>query len=246
MHLDSSLKPEDIDRPANMAEADHTEREHLRQYLSERFNRQRNASKVKGYNAAFARVKGLMRSDHLFNLDNEPQAVRDRYGKTEFGQHALLARRMIEAGVPMVKVARAWWDTHTENFESHRELVTELDHVMSTLITDLDERGLLEDTLIITLGEFGRTPGINKDLGRDHFASAWSCSLTGSGVRGGAVHGKTDEKGEKVVEGKVGPGDLIATIYKAAGIDPHKEYYHGLRPIPLAPEGAQVAETVIS
>src|SRR5437667_249667 len=120
-------------------------------------------------------------------------------------------RPLIEAGVPMVKVARAWWDSHHDNFESHRELVTELDHVMSTLLLDLEARGLLSSTLVVTLSEFGRTPAINKDVGRDHFASAWSCSFAGCGIHGGAVHGKTDADGKSVVEGKVGAGDVTGT-----------------------------------
>src|SRR5207247_2815063 len=154
--------------------------------------RQRKPPQVKGYNSTYARVRGLMQSDALFDLNREPQAVREKYGPTDFGQHALIARRLLEAGVPMVKVARAWWDSHNDNFESHRELVAELDHVYSTLLLDLQDRGLLESTLVVTLSEFGRTPGINKDLGRDHFASAWSFSLSGCGVKGGSVHGKTD------------------------------------------------------
>ncbi|MBI3464299.1 MAG: DUF1501 domain-containing protein [Planctomycetes bacterium] len=246
MHLNKSLKPENIDRPDSLSEVAHTEREHLRQFLSERFNRQRDAAEIKGYNSTYARVRGLMQSDSLFDLEQEPQSVRDRYGATDFGQHALIGRRLIEAGVPMVKVARAWWDSHADNFESHRELVTELDHVMSTLILDLEQRGLLESTLIITLSEFGRTPTINKDLGRDHFASAWSCSFTGAGIRGGVVHGRTDENGKTVAEGVASAGDVLATIYQAVGIDPEKHHQVGARPVPLAPENSEAISTVLA
>src|SRR5262245_42228366 len=187
-----------------------------------------------------------MRCDHLFDLEKEPAKSRERYGKTEFGQHALIGRRLLEAGVPMVKVSRAWWDSHSDNFESHRELVGELDHVYSTLILDLKDRGMLDSTLIVTLSEFGRTPKINKDMGRDHFASAWSCSLTGCGIKGGAVHGKTDEDGNTVAEGKVGAGDVTATIFKAVGINPKKNYQLGQRPIPLVPEDSQPIATVLA
>lgn len=245
MHLNRSLEPENIDLPEGLSEVQHAEREHLRQYLSERFNRYRDAAEVKGYNSTYARVRGLMKSDALFDLEQEPAAARDRYGPTDFGQHALVARRLIEAGVPMVKVARAWWDSHADNFESHRELVSELDHVMSTLLVDLQQRGLLSSTLVITLSEFGRTPDINKDVGRDHFASAWSCSLAGCGIRGGSVHGKSDEDGRTVAEGQVGAGDVLATIYKAVGIDPHSHYQVGPRPVPLAPEESRAIETVL-
>ena len=246
MRLERSLKPENISPPEGLSGQEHTEREHLRQYLSNRFNRERNADEIRGYNSAYGRVRGLMRSDNLFDLEKEPAAVRDRYGRTDFGQHALIARRLIEAGVPMVRVARAWWDSHADNFESHRELVAELDHVMSTLLFDLQERGLLKSTLVITLSEFGRTPIINKDIGRDHFASAWSCSFSGCGIRGGTVHGKTDADGKSVADGKVGAGDVTATIYQAIGINPKKNYYVGPRPVPLVAEGSKPIKTVLA
>jgi hypothetical protein len=246
MSLERSLVPENIHRADGVSEPEHTEREHLRQYLSERFDRGRRAAEVTGYNSTYARVRGLMQSDTLFDLEKEPAAVRDRYGRTDFGQHALIARRLLDAGVPMVKVARAWWDSHTDNFESHRELVAELDHVMSTLLLDLQDRGLLESTLVVTLSEFGRTPGINKDLGRDHFASAWSGTFTGCGVRGGALHGKTDADGKTVVDGKVGAGDVTATIFRAVGINPRKNYHVGPRPVPLTPEDSKPIQGVLA
>jgi hypothetical protein len=246
MSLEKSLVPRNLTLPANLSEPEHIEREHLRQYLSEQFNRNRNAAEVQGYNSTYDRVRGLMKSDTLFDLEREPAAVRDRYGPTDFGQHALIARRLIEAGVPMVKVARAWWDSHADNFESHRELAAELDHVMSTLLLDLEERGLLESTLVLTLSEFGRTPNINRDVGRDHFASAWSCSLAGCGIHGGTVHGKTDADGKTVSDGKVEAGDIAATIYHAVGINPKKNYRFGPRPIPLVPEKSASIKTVLA
>ena len=243
--LEESLKPQNVDLPTTITTNEHAEREDLRRYLSQRFDRERTAQQIEGYNSTYARVRGLMSSDKLFDLDQEPAAVRDRYGRTDFGQHALIGRRLLEAGVPMVKVARAWWDTHSDNFESNRELVTELDHVMSTMIMDLEDRGMLESTLIVTLSEFGRTPGINKDLGRDHFASAWSYSMCGCGVKGGTVHGKSDIDGKTVAEGKVDAGDIAATIYTAVGINHKKTYRVGARPIPLAPEHSEPIKTVL-
>jgi hypothetical protein len=246
MNLERSARPENIALPAGLTEQEHTEREHLRRYLSERFNQGREAAEIEGYNSTYARVRGLMRSDSLFDLEREPVAVRDRYGPTDFGQHALIARRLLEAGVPMVKVARAWWDSHTDNFESHRELVSEFDHVMSMLLGDLEDRGLLATTLVVILSEFGRTPTINKDLGRDHFASAWSCAFAGCGIRGGSLHGKTDADGKSVVGGKVGAGDVVATLYRAVGINPKKVYRAGPRPVPLVPEDSGPIKTVLA
>jgi uncharacterized protein (DUF1501 family) len=157
-----------------------------------------------------------------------------------------VARRLVEAGVPFVRVGRAWWDSHGQNFETHQEMVPELDHVMATLLDDLKERGMLESTLVITLAEFGRTPAINPSLGRDHFASAWSSTLSGCGVKGGSVYGKTDASGNRVVEGEVGAAELFATIYKALGINPHKNYYVGSRPVPLTEPGTKAIKDVLA
>ncbi len=187
-----------------------------------------------------------MASETLFDITREPQKVRERYGPTQFGEQALVARRLIEAGVPFVRVARAWWDSHGQNFETHQELVPELDHVMSALLDDLNCRGLLEKTLVITLAEFGRTPEINPSLGRDHFASAWSATLSGAGVRGGSVFGKTDTNGRKVLDGEIGPAELFATIYRALGIDHQKHYMVGVRPVPLTEPGTEPVQAVLA
>ncbi len=245
--LEESMRPKDIDLPAGLTDLRHEQREHLRELLSSNFARDRaGAEVVKGYNSAYAKVHGLMRADHLFDLDQEPAAMRDRYGRTDYGKQCLLARRLLEAGVPMVKVARGFWDSHHDNFESHRELVPDFDHVTSTLLTDLEERGLLETTLVIFLSEFGRTPVINKDVGRDHYAAAWSCAFAGCGIKGGAIHGKTDEDGKTVVDGEATAWDVAATIYKALGIDPDKEYYVGPRPVPLAKEDARPIREILA
>jgi uncharacterized protein (DUF1501 family) len=187
-----------------------------------------------------------MASEKLFDIEQEPQAVRDRYGPSQFGQQTLVARRLIEAGVPFVRVGRAWWDSHGENFETHQELVPELDHVMSTLLDDLHDRGLLEHTLVITLAEFGRTPTINASLGRDHFATAWSATLSGCGIKGGSVYGKTDATGSRVTDGEVGAPELFATIYQALGIDPQKNYVVNSRPVPLTEPGTEPIDDVLA
>ena len=188
----------------------------------------------------------MMDSVPLFDVDREPEREQARYGRSPFGRHCLLARRLLEAGVPVVKVARGFWDSHHDNFESHRELVTDYDRVFSALLDDLQERGLLERTLVMVLSEFGRTPKINKDVGRDHYAAAWSCAFAGAGMRRGMVYGKTDADGAEVVEGKMNAGDLAATIFSSVGIDPQKHYQYGVRPIPLAPETANVATALLS
>ncbi|MGI9468795.1 MAG: DUF1501 domain-containing protein [Rubripirellula sp.] len=246
MFLTDKMIPEDIQLPESISDADHRDRAALRKTLSHRFATSTKHAGVGSHENAYERVRGLMASDYLFDVDREPTAMRDVYGPTQFGQQCLVARRLVEAGVPFVKVARAWWDSHGQNFETHRELCADLDHCMSTLLDDLKQRGLLETTLVITLGEFGRTPKINGSLGRDHFANAWSCTLSGCGIRGGTVFGKTDPDGQTVTEGEMNAGDLFATIFSALGISPDKEYMVGSRPIPIADFGSEPCTEVLS
>lgn len=245
--LEQGMRPENVDRPAELSDARHQAREDLRAELSEAFGQGRTGGElVRGYNSAYQKVRGLMRADHLFNLDREPAVVRERYGRTPFGEQCLLARRLLEAGVPVVKVARGFWDSHHDNFESHRELVPDFDHVLSVLLADLEARGLLESTLVLVLSEFGRTPIINKDVGRDHYAAAWSVALAGAGVRGGAVYGATDADGKTVKDGEANASDLAATIYQAAGLDLETEYYAGLRPVPIVKEDARILKEILA
>jgi hypothetical protein len=247
MALTTSMTPENLRRLEEISDLDHVQRGELRDLLSKRFARGRMSSSALGsHNVAYERVRGLMASETLFDITREPPKVRDRYGPTQFGEQALAARRLIEAGVPFVRVARAWWDSHGQNFETHQELVPELDHVMAALLDDLEARGLLESTLVITLAEFGRTPEINPSLGRDHFASAWSATLSGAGIRGGSVYGKTDPNGRSVVDGEIGPAELFATIYQALGIDHQKHYKVGARPVPLTEPGTEPVQEMLA
>ena len=245
MELTTNNTPEFIRRLDAITDLDHKERADLRDLLGKQFARGRQSEAMNSQGEAYERVRGIMASEKLFDVSQEPRKVRDRYGPTQFAEQCLIARRLVEAGVPFVRVARAWWDSHGQNFETHQEMVPELDHVMATLIDDLGERGLLDDVLILTLAEFGRTPAINASLGRDHFASAWSMTMTGCGAKGGAVYGKTDPKGNTVVAEEVNAANLFATIYAALGINPHKNYYVGSRPIPLADPGSEPLAAVL-
>lgn len=245
MDLYSSMVPENI-RRNGISEQDHIERAELRSLLSSNFERGRNSLSIDSHNHAYRRVRGLMASESLFDISREPERIRDQYGPTLFGQQALAARRLVEAGVPFVRVGRAWWDSHGQNFETHQEMVPELDHVMCTLLDDLEQRGLLQDTLVITLAEFGRTPSINSQLGRDHFASAWSCSLSGTGIRGGSVYGRSDPTGNRVADGEINAARLFATIYRALGINHRKNYHVGSRPIPLTDPGTEPIREVLA
>ena len=238
--------PENLRRLDEISELDHLQRAELRDLLEQAVRARAVVAGAGQPQRGLQRVRGLMASETLFDISREPQKVRDRFGPTQFGEQALVARRLIEAGVPFVRVARAWWDSHGQNFETHQEMVPELDHVMAALLDDLKARGLLENTLVITLAEFGRTPEINPSLGRDHFASAWSATLSGGGVRGGSVYGKTDKNGRTVVDGEVGPAQLFATIYQALGIDHQKDYMVGARPVPLTDPGTEPIREVLA
>ena len=215
----------DILKPESIAQADYEDRESLRRFLSRKFENDQRSEAASGYNAAFERVKGLMSCAPLFDLDQLPEADRERYGRGAFAQHALQARHLIENGSTFVMVANGMpWDNHVFQHEMHQMLVPELDNVLYQLITDLEQRGMLEDTLVIAMGEFGRTPWLNDARGRDHYSKAWSLAMTGAGIRGGVVHGATDPMGFEVTEHAVDNQRLFATIFKALGIDPRADY----------------------
>ena len=174
-----------------------------------------------------------------FDLSKESDKTKERYGKDAIGQSALLARRLVEAGSRFVTAAGyhgSSWDTHSDNDKIHRDKLTPpLDRTLTALIDDLDERGLLDTTLVIAMGEFGRTPAINPNLGRDHWPNCWSLALSGGGIKTGQVVGSSDEKGYNVANRVVSMGDLYATIYKSLGIDWRKEYMSPIgRPIKIA------------
>lgn len=174
-----------------------------------------------------------------FDLSKEPEKLRDRYGRDTIGQSALMARRLVEAGTRFVTAAGYHsnsWDTHARNDEGHRDrLCPTLDRTLSALLDDLDERGLLSSTIVLAMGEFGRTPFVNPDLGRDHWPTCWSLAVAGGGIKGGQVIGASDEEGANVTSDVTSMGDLYATIYKAFGIDWTKEYDTPIgRPIKIA------------
>jgi hypothetical protein len=174
-----------------------------------------------------------------FDLSKEPEKLRDRYGRDTIGQSALMARRLVEAGTRFVTAAGYHsnsWDTHARNDEGHRDrLCPTLDRTLSALLDDLSERGLLDSTIVLAMGEFGRTPFVNPDLGRDHWPTCWSLVLAGGGIRGGQVVGSSDEEGANVTSSATSMGDVYATIYQAFGIDWMKEYDTPIgRPIKIA------------
>jgi hypothetical protein len=181
-----------------------------------------------------------------FAIDRENDKLRDRYGRNTFGQSALLARRLIEGGVRFVTVNYGGWDHHAKIWEGLGKKLPEFDRGFSALIDDMHERGLLADTLVVCYGEFGRTPKINKDAGRDHWAPAASLLFAGAGVRPGQVIGATDKMGAYVTRRPVSPADVACTIYEALGIDPRKQLMApDGRPIEILDGGETVRELFV-
>ena len=177
-----------------------------------------------------------------FDIAAEPDKLRDAYGRTTLGQGALLARRLVEAGVRLSTVFHSGYDTHVRNEPRSKELLPEFDQAFTALLEDLEQRGLLATTLVLVVGDFGRTPKINFSGGRDHWPGAFSVALAGAGIQGGVVVGKTDEHAAELVDRPVTIEDLGATVYKALGIDYRKNYHANGRPIAINKEGHPVQE----
>jgi uncharacterized protein (DUF1501 family) len=200
---------------------------------------------VSDHQKIYAQAARLVLSPKMegFDLNKEPQKVRDAYGSSQFGQGCLLARRLIETGVTFVEVTQGQWDTHQDNFNRTRNLCSELDQPFAALLADLKDRGLLDNTLVIWTGEFGRTPRINPNSGRDHFPRAFTSVLAGGGVNGGQVIGSTDAGGDAVKDRPVSVNDLLRTACHALGIDADKQNMSSIgRPIKIVDGGEVVKE----
>jgi hypothetical protein len=213
--------------------------------LDAKFAQTYNVKNVRAYSDMYDDAIKMMKSEELkaFDLDAEDNKLRDKYGRDRFGQGCLLARRLVEHGVRHVEVTFGSWDTHNANFTRVPELCDELDTALSTLLQDLQSRGLLEETLVVLATEFGRTPEINANDGRDHHAPGFSCVLAGGGVRGGQVWGATDEAGHKVVEGAVSVPDFNATIAYALGLPMDTVLYSpSKRPFTVVDKGQPVTQ----
>ena len=219
--------------------------------LQSGFLKRHASSSPTAQNTVYQRAVRMMRSEaaKAFDLAEESDKVRDEYGRGRFGQGCLMARRLVERGVPFIEISlrgtaggALGWDTHGQNFPRVKTLSEELDAGWATLMTELKSRGLLESTTIIWLGEFGRTPKINRNNGRDHFPRAWTSVIAGGGIKGGQAYGKTDAGGENVEENKVDVPDVLATLCRALGLDPGTQNISELgRPIRIA-EGKPIED----
>lgn len=252
---EAALRVRNMELPAGITADRSAARLSLLQGLEDDFIATHPGIPTQSHKRAYEQAVRMMSSQasHAFHLDQEKAALRDRYGRNAFGQGCLLARRLVERGVAFVEVTLSsaaggalGWDTHQNNFDSVRQLSEVLDPAWATLMQDLEERGLLDSTLIVWMGEFGRTPKINNNNGRDHFPNAWTTVLAGGGIRGGQVIGKTSPDGMLVEDRPVRVPDLLSTVSLALGVDPMTQNMSNVgRPIRLVdPEAKPIQEVI--
>jgi uncharacterized protein (DUF1501 family) len=236
-------------KPANVQPATDTQRFHRRLGLLDRLEGNFAASgaeqEVADHRKLYAKSSKMILSSQMkaFDLESEPEPMRAAYGPSQFGAGCLLARRLVESGVTFVEVSAGNWDTHQDNFAKTKERATEVDQPFAQLVTDLKQRGLLETTLVIWMGEFGRTPKINPRGGRDHYPRVFNVALAGGGIRGGRAIGQTGPGGTEVTERPVGVTDLFQTFCKSLKIEPSNENMSSIgRPIKIVDGGEPVNE----
>ncbi len=216
--------------------------------LDSSFATQTGDVKIEGRRQLYGKADRLMHASSLkaFDVSEETEAVRNAYGDTAFGRGCLTAARLVASGVRFVEVTLDGWDTHTDVFDRTKSLMGTLDPAMAALLEDLQRRGIADSTLVVWMGDFGRTPNINGNGGRDHFPNAWSAVLAGGGIRGGVVHGETDADGAKVVKDAVTVPNLLATIATTLGMDPAEMAQSPAgRPIALTDGGAPVKALLV-
>ncbi|OWK36114.1 DUF1501 domain-containing protein [Fimbriiglobus ruber] len=247
--VDLQLKVQNLDHYSGVSNPRADDRLALLGDLEADFLAARPGTAGDSHRTAYQAAARLMKPEttKAFDLSGENPAVRDAYGRNLFGQGCLLARRLVERGVPFVEVTLDGWDTHANNFDSVKNLCGVLDPAWSTLVRDLKDRGLLDSTLIACMGEFGRTPKINPQKGRDHFSEAWSVVLAGGGIQGGQAVGRTSKDGTKVEERPVGVPDVLATMCKALGIDHEKQNLSNVgRPIRIVDQAGKPIREVLA
>ena len=238
--------PQNLVAPKGLSpEADRKRRE-FRSKLSKRFSLGRRSAETEIYNASYDQAAALMTQKDIFDFSKISKEDVARYGKGDFARNCLIARQMVESGITFTKVTHTNYDSHSENFNFHLEQLGEFDRPFATFMSDLADHGLLEHTLVICMCEFGRTPKINPRMGRDHWGTAWSIALGGCGIKGGAVVGKTNANGTKVIDREVDGGHLFHTYYRAVGLDPSEPFYHNGRPFEKANPKANPLTEILS
>ncbi len=243
------FKVRDVVLPDKIGEGRATSREDLRRSL-DRMQRIQDAAAEDpsiGFDQYYGQAVDLINSPKAqaaFDIEREDEKTREKYGRNSLGQRMLLARRMVEAGVSFVTVYYGGWDHHRKIFEAYKgKFLPPFDQGLAALINDLDQRGQLDNTLVVALGEFGRTPKINKDAGRDHWPFAMSVLMAGAGIPRGQVVGATDAKGYYASDNIYSPEDFAASLYTKLGIDPHQVLHtNSGRPVQLVKGGSRIKE----
>ncbi len=248
-----NFRVRDVELPVGLDKERFASRRDLRKTVDRmsRFEFPESADPVAAYDDNYVQGYDLVQTpdaQRAFDIGSEPETMREAYGRNAFGQRALLARRLVEAGVPFVTIYDGGWDHHSDLFGALQKRLPTWDQTVATLINDLDQRGLLETTMVIALGEFGRTPKIStlagqSKPGRDHWANAMSILFAGGGSRGGQVIGATDRQGYAAVERVLSPENYVSTVYRKLGIDPGKIYYTPAgRPTHLVSDANPISE----
>jgi hypothetical protein len=235
----------DLTLPAGITLDETRSRARLLQMLDNEFKRAEQSPLIESMDEFYQKAFDLISSPaakQAFDIAQEPDKLRDSYGRTSVGQSALLARRLIEAGVRLATVFHGGYDTHTDHERQCKPLLGSFDQAFPALLEDLEQRGMLATTLVLVIGDFGRTPKINFSGGRDHWPRAFSVALAGAGIQGGVVVGKTDAQAAEPADRPVSVEDLGATVYKALGIDAHKNYHANGRPVAINKDGKAVQE----
>ena len=244
--VNDPMKPiDDLKYPEQMDQRRFKQRLKMLDDIEKDFLKNREVRSTEAHQAIYKKADKLINSPSAkaFDVSDEPIALKKAYGDNRFGQGCLMARRLIEAGVKFVEVSLDGWDTHSNNFEQTERLLKVVDPAFAALVRDLEDRNLLDETIVLWLGEFGRTPTINENEGRDHFPNGWSAVIAGGGVRGGRAIGATNADGTAVVERPVSVPDLFASLCFALGIDYNNQNYSRAgRPIRVVNNGTVVNE----
>ncbi len=238
--------PENLVQPGGVTPAVAEAVDRVRRAADQRFRDGRDPRPIRSYATTFDQAQALMQRREIFDVSKESLADHERYGNHEFGQQCLLARRLLQSGVTCVKVTHFDWDAHQDNFYWHQVRCAEFDRTFIAMLDDLEERGMLEHTLVVISGEMGRTPTINNLGGRDHWGRAWSVAMAGCGVKPGVVYGSTNELGAEVKDQPVKLGDLFHTYLQALGIDSRGMYEIGGQTNPIADPAAKPIEAVLA
>jgi hypothetical protein len=256
INYDQALRVEDLRSALGVSRDEADARLDLLRSLEENFSAGRPGVATESHRTTYERAARLMRSPaaKAFDLEDEPEKLRDDYGRNLFGQGCLLARRLVERGVPFIEVTLGdlnnqgpGWDTHVQNFDTVKRLSQVLDPAWATLMADLKSRGLLDSTLIVWMGEFGRSPTINQNAGREHFPNAWTTVLAGGGLKGGQTVGRTSASGMAIEDRPVAVTDFLATICLALGIDYKKQNLSNVgRPIRIVDKAAKPIEEILA